>query len=821
MLKNYIAVTLRNLSRNKLYAVLNIAGLAFGLSCFLLLGLYVFDELTFDRHYANAERIFRVIEHKKTKTEDLTIAAASYQLAEASKKSIGEIENTARIMRTGRDNLWNPENPEYKVHENIVFANNGLMEMFDFQAVEGNPQTALGEPHTIVVTESLAQRYFKTNHVLGKILRFGFQEMPLRITAILKDHPRNSSFDFTILVSEATYAVEEDFRQRTASDWSSNAFMVFAQLRPHADAQTVAPKLTQLVNSNFKQPEGTTVAYALQPLGDMHLYSEGIVDRARNANVEAIQTGSLFYLKIFGAVGLFVLLLACINYMNLTTAKASNRSKEIGVRKASGAFRGHLIRQFILESLVVTALAFVLAVGLVNLLLPSFNTFTEKELSLGLSTDWRVWTIAIAAAATAGLLAGSYPALVLSRFSPIMLLKSLKLKNSRDLSLRKALVVFQFSVSVVMILATIVLYQQVQYVNNKDLGFNKELLIVVDINSSKVRDGAETVQAEFSKIPGVKTVSVTSRVPGEWKTIPTVKVRQTGNTEDHKVAYFLCVDEDFSKTFEVDLLAGQNFTSIADTSAVLLNETAAKILGIGTVAGQTIEIPERAFNGSYRPLADGVKIFQARVAGVVKDFHFQTLREKIAPLVMGYQYNPVHVIDYFTARIEGKDIPGTLKKMEATLTAIDPDHGLEYHFLDEQLARFYLDDARRQAMLVWAAFAAIFIACMGLFGLATYAAEQRVKEIGVRKVLGASVASISNLLIGDFIKLVLVAIAIAAPVAYYFMKNWLSDFAYHIDMRWWMFAAASVLAVVVACLTVGFQAVRAALANPVKSLRSE
>jgi putative ABC transport system permease protein len=777
--------------------------------------------MTFDTQHANAERIYRVIEYKKTKTENLSVAAASYQLAEEARRSIGEIENTARIIRTGRDNLWNPERPEYKVNENIVFANNGLMEIFDFQALEGDPKTALLEPNTIVVTEALAQRYFKSSNVLGKTLQFGFQEAPLRITAVLKNHPRNSSFDFTILISEATYATDEDFRQRAATDWSSNAFMVFAQLRQNTDPRLVAPKLTQLVHNNFKQPEGSSVAYGLQALKDMHLYSEGITDRSRNANVEAMQTGSLFYLKIFGAVGLFVLLLACINYMNLTTAKASSRSREIGVRKANGAFRDHLVRQFMLESLVVTGFSFVLAIFLVNLLLPAFNAFTEKELSLGFSTDRRIWALVLASVGATGVLAGSYPALVLSRFSPMVLLKNMKLKNTGDLSLRKTLVVFQFSVSVIMILSTIVLYRQVEYLNNKNLGFNKELLVVVDINSGKVRKGAETVQAGFAKIPGVKDVSVTSRVPGEWKTIPTVKVRQEGDTEEHRVAYFLCVDEDFSKTFGIELLKGKNFSDVADTSAVLLNETAAKMLGIEAIAGQTIEIPERAFNGIYRPLDDGGKTFRARVAGVVKDFHFQSLREKIAPLVMGYQYNPVHTIDYFTSRIEGQDIPGTLQKMEAVLASIDPDHGLEYHFLDEQLARFYIEDARRQTMLIWAALAAIFIACMGLFGLATYAAEQRIKEIGIRKVLGASVAGITTLLAKDFLKLVFVAIVVATPAAYLFMKNWLSDFAYRIEMQWWMFAAAGAVAVAVAVLTVGFQSVKAALANPVKSLRSE
>jgi putative ABC transport system permease protein len=820
MIQNYLLVALRNLRRNKLYAALNIAGLSFGLTGFLLLGLYIFDELTFDQQHAQAERIYRVIEHRKTKTEDLTIAGTSYRLASDAKQNIGEIEHTARLARFGRANLTNPNRPGYRVHEVLTIADNGLMEIFDFEAVQGDPRTALKEPNAIVVTEEIAQRYFGSTQVLGKILHMDFQEGPLRVTAVLKNHPRNSSFDFPLLVSEATLQQDTNFQRGSSRDWSSNDFLTFALLSEKADPALVAPKMAKLVHENARLDEGMSIAYSLQALKDMHLYSEHIVDGARNANVSAMSSGSLFYMKVFGAVALFVLLIACINYMNLTTAKAASRRREIGVRKASGAFRGHLMGQFMFEALSVTGISFVLAVALVNLLLPAFNGFTQKQLSLGLSTDPRIWLLSLGALLVAGLLSGTYPALVLSRFSPAMLLKNLKITGAGDLSLRRVLVVSQFSISIVLIVATIVLYRQVQYVHNKDLGFQKDLLVVVDINSGKVRRGAETVQAEFAKIPGVKNVSVTSRVPGEWKSIPTVKIRPEGSTDDHKVAYLLGVDEDFAKTFQVEVLQGQFFSSAGDTSAILLNETAAKALGFEQAVGQVVDIPERAFDGSFQPLRGNVK-FRARVAGIVKDFHFQTLREKIAPLVLAYQSNPVQNIDYFTSRIEAGDIPGTLKKMEAALLAVDPEHPLEYHFLDEQLARFYTEDTQRQTMLIWAALAAIFIACMGLFGLATYTAEQRVKEIGIRKVLGASVAGITGLLAKDFLKLVLVAIVLASPVAYFFMNKWLADFAYRIDIQWWMFAAAGAAAVAIAFLTVGFQSVRAALANPVKSLRSE
>ncbi|GAB2577712.1 ABC transporter permease [Spirosoma areae] len=820
MLRNHLKIAFRTLSRHKLYTALNVAGLTFGITCFLLIGLYLFDELTFDQQHSKTNRIYRAIQHKKTPTEDLTIAASSYKVAEESKKSIGEIENSARITRTGRANLSNPENKN-TFQETVTFGNPGLLEIFDFEAVDGNSKSALNEPNSIIIVEELAQRLFNTTQVVGKTVMFEFDSgKPLTITAVLKNHPRNSSFDFNSVVSEATISSSDDFAQWIA-DWDSQNFMTFFLLKEKVNPEIAARKITNLLNTHAKVEKGTSINYSLQPLADIHLYSETIVDGARNSNVEAVSQGVLLYIKIFAIVALFVLLIACINYMNLATARASNRSKEIGVRKANGAFRSHLIGQFLTESLVVTTISFLLAVAMVNVVLPSFNKFTHKELSFGIYSDYRIWLYALLVLVITGLLSGSYPAFLLSRFSPLLLLKNLKIQNKGDLSLRKMLVIFQFTISVVMMIATIVLFQQVRFANNKNLGFNKELLLVVDINSGKVRTGAETIKTEFSKIATVKHVSVTSRVPGEWKTIPTIKIRQEGNTQEHQISYLLGVDENFANTFEVQLLNGRNFGGMSDSSCVLLNETAAKLLNITAASEQLVDIPSRANLGSYRPLNAANQPFRARVIGIVKDFHFQSLREKIAPMVLAYQKNPVHNIDYFTLRIEGKAIPATLAKMNAVLTKIDPTHLLEYHFLDEQLARFYAEDQRRETLLIWVALATIFIACLGLFGLATYAAEQRIKEIGVRKVLGASLFNLTALLSKDFLKLVLIANGLAFPLAWWATNQWLNEFAYHIEVEWWMFVVSGALAVTIALATVSYQAIKAALMNPVKSLRSE
>ncbi|WP_428654467.1 ABC transporter permease [Runella sp.] len=820
MIRNYLKIALRTLVRNKLYTALNVAGLTFGISCFLLIGLYLFDELTFDRQHSKTERIYRVIEHKKSSEEDLTIAAGSYKLAEESKKAIAEIENTARITRSGRDNISIPKSKN-RFQETIAIADNGLMEIFDFETIDGDAKTALKEPNSIVIVEALAQKLFTDSKVVGKTVKFDFFETPLKVTAVLKDHPRNSSFDFNLMISEGTFRNTDGFKQMAINDWSSHSFSVYALLKANTDAASVSKKITKFIYANYKPETGTTLAYTLQSLKDIHLYSQNIVDGARNSNVAATGQGNLLYIKIFAVVAIFVLLIACINYMNLTTARASNRSKEIGVRKANGAFRSQLINQFLTESLLVTMISFVLAIVVVNICLPALNEFTNKQLSLGFQTDYRIWLYTIGILTIAGLLSGSYPAFMLSSFSPLLLLKSLKLQNKGDLSLRKGLVIFQFTISIVMMVATLVLFLQVRFVSNKNLGFTKELLVVVDINSGKVRKGAETIKAEFNKIAGVKTTAVSSRVPGEWKDIPTVKIKTEGNTEEPKVAYLLGADENFAKTFEITLLKGKNFSSLNDSSSIIINETAAKLLNITELSDQWVEIPTMAFGGSYFPVNESKQPFKARIIGICKDFHFQSLREKIAPMVLAYQRNPVHNIDYFTARIEGKDIPATLEKMKAAMLQTDANEPFEYHFLDEQLALFYIEDQRREALLIWVALATIFIACLGLFGLATYAAEQRIKEVGVRKVLGASVGNLTTLLSKDFLKLVLIANGIAFPIAWWATDAWLQEFAYHIEVKWWVFALAGLSAIIIALLTVSYQAIKAALMNPVQSLKSE
>ncbi|HEY3403809.1 MAG TPA: FtsX-like permease family protein, partial [Ohtaekwangia sp.] len=640
----------------------------------------------------------------------------------------------------------------------------------------------------------------------------------------LKKHPHNSSFNFTSVMSESTQYNEDWFKAETQNDWSSTSFTVYAVLKPQANADTVAGKMTRLVLAHAELEPSYALSYSLQPLKDVHLHSEGIADGGRNSNVDSIPQGNPVYVTIFFFTGIFVLLIAGINYTNLTTARASSRIKEIGVRKTIGALRGNLIRQFLVESLITTVIAFVTAVILVNFLLPPFNDFVDKEFSLLSAASLRFWGVAVALIVFIGILSGGYAALLLSRFNPVALLKGLKIGSAGDLSVRKMLVVFQFTLSTVMIIGTIVLFMQVRYLNNTALGFDKSLMLVIDVNVARARSNFEWVKTEMEKVPAVQHVSVTSRVPGEWKTYRRVKAKMEGAGEgvEHQIAYVIGADKDFLAAYDIQLLQGRNFRNDSDTSSILINETAARMLGITDDHNQVVDIPVIARNSFFVPLYDDVNAsFKPRVIGIVRDFHFQSLRDRIQPLFIAYHNNPIQVIDYYSLKISPHDIPGTLAKLKTIMVANDETEPFEYHFLDDQLALFYIEDQRSQTILGWVAMASVLIACLGLFGLATYSAEQRLKEIGMRKVLGANVISLITLLSKDFVKLVLVACCMAFPLAWFGASLWLEEYAYHIEVTWWIFALAGVIAMGIALLTVSYQAIRSALVNPVKILKTE
>jgi len=774
--------------------------------------LYVFDELTYDSFHKDASNTYRVVETRiSPEGKESKVAAAGYKVAEQSTVNIPEVKKAARFSTFGRTNVSDPTATN-TFYETFTIANPEFLQVFDFKLIEGNRTTALTAPRSVILTEETAKKIFGVSSVVGRSLRTDIDSLPYTVTGILQNFPANSHISFNLLFSESSLSSRR-YKDFIANDWSSNAYTTYLMLDKNADVEKATQKLNQLIAANRTGNKSVKSSLSLQPLTAIHFHSAGI------EGTPAERKGNLSYIYVFSIVALFVLLIACINYMNLTTARFANRGKEIAVRKVTGALRSNLVGQFLSEALLMAIIALILSLGATKLLLPAFNTFTQKQLDLGLTTDPRIWFGIIATVLIVGLFAGAYPALFQSRLKPLLLLKNKIQQSKGQLSLRKGLVVFQFFLSIIMIVSTIVVFMQMKYVDTADMGFNKEQLVVVDINSGAVRRGAETIKTEYAKIPAVKSVSVTSRVPGEWKIIPKVKAKMQGSNGIENDMFLIAADDQFLKTFEVSLIKGRNFsTNPSDSSAVMINETAAKMLGIKEPSEQLIEIPSVDFNGSVSNLSQP---FRARVVGITKDFNFRSLREKVAPLLVAYRNNPVHNIDYFTVRLNTSNVEQTLKQLEGILHKVDANHLFEYNFLDKQWDNFYRDDQKRQIIFLVIAALTILIACLGLFGLATYAAEQRIREIGIRKVLGASVSGIVAMLSKDFIKLVLIASGLAIPVAWWMMNSWLSDFAYRTKIYWWIFVIAGALALFVALFTVGLKALKAAITNPVKSLRTE
>lgn len=817
MLRNYFKIAFRNLLKYRAFSMINIFGLMMGIACFLVIALYIFDELTFDSFHRNADNIYRVVEQRTSETGKQTrVAAVSYQLGEQSPVKLPGISKMARITVRGRT-LVRSQKERSGFQEEFWIVNRGFLQVFDFKLIAGDRETALDEPKSLVITEETAMKFFGSTDVIGKTVSVVQDTNYFIIKGVLENFPANSHMSFNMMTGESTMS-NQGYRDFTGRDWSSNSFFTFLQLEPQTNTGRLEQQMEQLLTASRNTPNVPASKLILQPLKSIHFHSADIEAGSARTGIRA--RGNIMYMYVFSIVAIFVLLIACINYINLTTARFANRAKEIAVRKVAGADRKSLIFQFLSEAMLMTLIALVLALTLVKFTLPVFNDFSGKTLELGISMDYRIWIGIAGIAILVGLSSGVYPALIQSGFKPLMLLKNKVKFGKGSLSIRQSLVVFQFTLSIIMIVATMIVYLQMKYVDTKDMGFSKEQLLVMDINSGAVRRAEQTFKTEFGKLPGITSVTACSRVPGEWKVLPKVKVKQQASDPDGKDMYFITTDENFLSTFEMKLVNGRNFSNQGnvDSGSVIINETAANLLGITNASEQLITIPSLDYSGNINQLDQP---FMARITGIVKDFNFRSLHEPVAPLIIAYQKNPVEIMDYYVAKVSTTNVAQTLKSMEDILHTVDRSHQFEFHFLDKQWDLFYIEDQKRQTIFLGVALMTILIACLGLFGLATYAAEQRIKEIGIRKVLGASVTGIVTLLSKDFIKLVAIAALIAVPIAWWSMHNWLKNFAFRIDISWWMFAVAAVLALTIAIVTVSFQAIRAATSNPVRALRSE
>jgi putative ABC transport system permease protein len=790
------------LKKEPFFSLINIFGLMIGLASFILIALYVFDEYTYDSFHKNADSIYRVVENTtSSEGTDVKIAGAGYQISEKAKADVPGIIDAGRVITFGRVNVSDASKNNV-FYEDYSLASSGFLTTFNFELSQGNRETALNDPFSVLITEETALRIFNSTEVLGKLLKIQDEQL-FTITGVLKDFPNNSSITYNLLLSESSMT-DPNWKRHIENDWASDSFNTYLLLDKNADPKKISAEINQLVSANTSAENISHISYFLQPLKEMHFHSADIEGGLG-------KKGNIYYIYVFSIIALFVLLIACVNYINLTTARYANRAKEIGMRKVVGATKKSLIAQFLTESYLLSFISLVLALLLAVLLLPYFNDFTGKDLSFGSGTDYRISLGIFFTFLLVGLLSGLYPSFLQSAAKPLSLLQSKINVGKGNLSMRRALVVFQFSLSIIMIAATLVVYQQMNYVSNKNMGFDKERLVVVDINSGKIRQDAETIKSEFSKLAQVKSVSVSSRVPGEWKNLPKIPVKNENiKNPNGEEMYFLGVDDQFLDTYKIELTDGRNFAqgSIADSSMVLLNQTAAKQLGIIEALGQLVEIPLE-------------EPFIARVGGIVKDFNFQSLREPLAPMVLGFTNNSIQAIDYFTVKLTSNQVEGTLGKMKGILQSSDPNHLFEYHFLDKQWELLYKEDKIRKILFFILSILTIIIACLGLLGLVTFEARQRIKEIGVRKVLGADIGNIVALLSKDFLKLIGIAALIAFPITWIVMQKWLQDFAYRIDMSLWFLIIAGVSVLFIALLTVSFQAIKAAMANPVESLRTE
>jgi len=807
MLTNYIKIAWRNLVRNKAFSAINIVGLALGLATCLLISLYVFNELSYDRYSEKADRIVRVVFRGIMDGGQINEANVMPPVAQTLKADYPEVEEATRLQSVGYPAISIGDRTFRD--ERLAFADSNFFQVFGLPLLEGDAKTALVQPGTAIITRALAQKFFGTANPLGKSISIKSWNALFRVTGVIEKIPVNSHFHFDMFMSMA------GLPDAKSPSWMTSGYYTYLVLPKGYDPAKLEAKLPQMVSkymgpqlqkafgmtiTQFRQ-KGNDVGFLLQPLTSIHLRS--------NLTGEMEANGDIQYVYIFGAIALFMLTIACINFMNLSTAGASKRAKEVGIRKVMGSVRQSLTSQFLIESLLLTAIALVLAVGLVYMVLPLFNELAGKDLHVNFSAMPWLLPCLVLLGVVVGVLAGSYPAFFLSSFKPVQVLKGTKFTGDRkSIGLRSGLVVVQFFISITLMIGTTVVYRQLNYIQHKRLGYEKDQVLVLP--ETWLLDKKEEVfRNQIMQDPRVVNVSTSGYLPAGPSNNNNYMVYPESNSTQLVKTVRYDVDYNYIPTLGMQMAYGRNFSKDygTDSSGVILNETAARTFGWnGNALGHTITHTENDGKQGVR-----------RVIGVVKDFHFRSMHEAITPLVMVLSRNSGTVI----VKIKTKDISGLLATLKTQWEKLTTDAPFNYSFLDERFNNTYLAEQKTGRILGFFAGLTIFVACLGLFGLATFMAEQRTKEIGVRKVLGASVPSIVGLLSRDFLKLVAIAIVLSSPVAWYAMNRWLQDFAYRIDIEWWMFVLAGVLAVLIALLTVSFQSIRAALMNPVKSLRSE
>ncbi|HEX7458026.1 MAG TPA: ABC transporter permease [Ginsengibacter sp.] len=793
MIKNYFKIALRKLWGHKVFSLINIMGLAVGMTACFLIYLYVHFETSYDAFNKKAGRIYRIVTDIKTPSDMLHWSSTSAPMAINMQKDFPEVESAVRI--NGQSFLVKKGNDKFQ-ENNTIMADSTLFKIFDFPLVYGDKNTALKEPMSVVLSQTTAKKYFGNVNPVGQSVLLTGDAINATITGVMKDIPENSQIKADMIVSMSSQ--KQIYKQSIDSEWAAFNLVSYLLLKPNTNPKNLAAKFPAFLDLHTgKKLKDAQMSFTLflEPLRDVYLYSTR----------DDSKTGNINNVYIFSIIAIFILLIACINFINLTTARSAERAKEVGIRKVAGAGRFQLAKQFIGESVVISFVAFIISILLCSLLLPLFNQLAGKQVSTPFFYHPLYIVSLLFIAIGIGILAGFYPALVLSSFRPVAVLKGRFATGTRGIILRKGLVIFQFTISIILIIGTVIVYTQLNYMRSQDLGFNKDQTMVIDTNQDKNKDA---FKESLSSVPGVLSTSFSSTVPGDGNSTAYSKVEnKSGDMQTASLDIYF-VDFNYINQYKIKVIAGRGFSkdfATDTTQAMVINESASKLLGYNS--------PQQAIGKKFDQWGR-----QGKIIGVVKDFHYQALQEPIRPLTMRIEPGGYQLL---SIKVAGNNLPSTIKAIQSKWDQIIPNRPFEYTFLNESFDKQYRAEDRFGNLFFYFAILAIFISCLGLLGLASYSTIQRTKEIGVRKVLGASVPDIINLLSKDFLKLVLLAFVIASPVAWIFMNKWLKDFAYRTGLAWWMFVFAGIAAIIIAFVTISFQAIKAAVANPVKSLRTE
>ncbi len=805
MIKSYFKIGWRNLLHNKGFSFINIFGLSVGMTACVLIMLYVADEMSYDKHHKDGDRVYRI--GTEVKSEKWAATAAPF--ADGLKKEFPEVEQAARLLRfpfAEKMLLTDEKNQKRFFETNAYYVDSTFFRIFTYTLVFGDMATALNGPNTIVISEQVAHKFFGDEDPVDRVLKvtLPFGDFNYTIKGVFKSGFK-SHIPANLLFSMNNGDVGGWVKGQT--NWATNnIFHTYVKLKPGTNPKYFESKLDGFLNRNGAadlKASGIKKTLFIQPMEDIYLHS--------NFGYEVAANGNIKYLYIFTSIAVFILLIACINFMNLSTARSERRAKEVGLRKVIGAIKGSLISQFMIESLLMSGLALLFALAFIQLFIPIFNQLTNKQLSLLQSPHVYGWLIALTIGT--GFLAGLYPALYLSSFKPAAVMKGKLINTISAVTIRKGLVVFQFTISIVLILVATLISRQMSFLSTQNLGFNKAQKIILPLQTSESGKNAEILKNELLNNSQVISATVGGTYPG-IENIQDALFYAEGKSVNETVDIISAhVGEGYIETLGIELLQGRGFSKDfkSDSSAIVLNEAAVKDLGysMNNAVGRNIYFEWKG------------KKLTMNIIGVVKDYHFQSLQQKVKP--MGLTISPFFSSpnNFVIINLKSNNYAALIESFEKTWSKINPGSPFSYSFLDQDFQKNYEKEDRTLALIGYFTLIAIIIACLGLFGLASFTAEQRIKEIGVRKILGASVTQVVALLSKDFLKLVVLSVLLASPIGYYIMKKWLEGFAYHVAISWWMFVGVAISAIAIAFLTVSSQALKAALANPVNSLKSE